>query len=201
MSTFLRLEVAIVDDGGPVGANDLVGRLGNARLELPRRAPGYHAGDVDAFLGKIVETLKRGGQPDPDQVRRAQFRTTRLRPGYDKRRVDALLDGAEQRLRSRGSTSFGDQPESAPGSAAAHLMERIKNARFRVIRRAAGYDEQDVDTFLDKIVAALSRGEPLTPAQAGGAQFRITRMRPGYVQQDVDDLLEQIRRHFGGYDL
>lgn len=62
------------------------------------------------------------------------------------------------------------------------------------------YDEEDVDDFLDKVVATLGRGEPLTPGEVRGAQFRTTRLLPGYVQQDVDDLLEQIERYAGGYD-
>jgi DivIVA domain-containing protein len=187
-----------VNDTGPAGVNDLIGWLGNVKVQLPRRGPGYRVGDVDAFLDQIVEALRRGEQPDPGQVRLARFRTTHRRPGYDRQSVAALLDELHHRL--RGPTLPGDLPGATPSSAATGLMERIRSAKFGVTRLAPGYDEEDVDTFLDKVVATLGRGEPLTPAEVR-AQFHTTRIRPGYLQHDVDDLLVQIERYAGGYDL
>jgi DivIVA domain-containing protein len=35
-----------------------------------------------------------------DEIRDKKFATTRLRPGYDEKEVDAFLDEAEARLRS-----------------------------------------------------------------------------------------------------
>lgn len=184
---------------GPAGVNDLIGWLGNARLQPARQGPGYHAGDVDAFLGEIVEALGRGEQPDPERVRLVQFPVTRMRPGYDRQGVGRLLDELQRRL--RGPEVPGDQPGPAGSSPAAALMERISRAKFGMTRRAPGYDAEDVDTFLDEVMATLGRGEPLRPAEVRGTQFRTTRMRPGYVQQDVDNLLGQIERYAGGYGL
>jgi DivIVA domain-containing protein len=188
-----------VSDTGPAGVNDLIGWLGNATAQLPRRRQGYRVGDVDAFLDQIVKALRRGAQPDPGQVRLVRFGTTRRRPGYDRQSVAALLDEPQHRL--RGLTAPGQRPGARPDSRAAGLMEQLRSTKFRVTRLGPGYDEEDVDDFLDEVVATLGRGEPLTPAEVRGVQFRTTRVLPGYAQQDVDDLLAQIERYASGYDL
>jgi DivIVA domain-containing protein len=75
----------------------------------------------------------------------------------------------------------------APDHAA--MIDRITNAKFDTTRLKPGYDEKEVDDFLDQVVAQL-RGGGLPEAR--GARFSPTRMRPGYAQQDVDDLLDEI---------
>lgn len=72
------------------------------------------------------------------------------------------------------------------------MIERIEKALFRTTRMQPGYDERDVDTFLDEAVAALRRGEL---PDAPGARFGTTRIRPGYNEMDVDDLLDEIERY------
>jgi DivIVA domain-containing protein len=72
------------------------------------------------------------------------------------------------------------------------LIERISTARFSTTRRGPGYDEQEVDTFLDKLIAGLNEGGRLDPAEVRGIMFTTTRLRPGYSQQDVDDFLDEI---------
>ena len=74
-----------------------------------------------------------------------------------------------------------DQAEAA--------IARIKGAKFRTTRWG-GYDEQEVDDFLDEIVARLSRSKrqprPVSPAFSGA------RLRPGYRRADVDALLGEL---------
>lgn len=182
--------------GSAASAIDLIGWLGNARLQLrlAQRGLGYHAGDVDVFLGTIVDGLRRGELPDPQQVRLIQFRTVRMGSGYDRQPVDALLDELQQRL---GNVSMPDDQARQTSNSAAELIELIRLARFGTTRDQ-GYDQQDVDTFLDKVTTALRRGDQLTTEQIRGAQFRITRLRPGYVQHDVEDLLQQLEQHASG---
>jgi DivIVA domain-containing protein len=75
----------------------------------------------------------------------------------------------------------------APDQAA--MIDRITNAKFSTTRLKPGYDEKEVDDFLDQVVAQLRAGAlPEVP----GARFSPTRMRPGYAQQAVDDLLREI---------
>jgi DivIVA domain-containing protein len=72
------------------------------------------------------------------------------------------------------------------------LIERIKNAEFGTTRLSAGYDEEEVDVFLDKLIAVLSEGGQLDQEELRSTQFARTRVRPGYVMHDVDSLLREI---------
>jgi hypothetical protein len=56
------------------------------------------------------------------------------------------------------------------------------------------YDEEEVDVFLDKVIAVLSEGGQPAQAELRGAHFTTTRLRPGYVRQDVDGFLHEIAR-------
>jgi DivIVA domain-containing protein len=75
----------------------------------------------------------------------------------------------------------------APDHAA--MIDRITNAKFNTTRLKPGYDEKEVDNFLDQVIAQLRAGGV---PEVREARFSLTRMRPGYVQQDVDDLLDEI---------
>jgi DivIVA domain-containing protein len=77
-------------------------------------------------------------------------------------------------------------------AATADLIERIKNATFDTTRFSAGYDEEEVDTFLDKVVAVLGQAGKPDQAELSNAQFATVRLRPGYARQDVDRLLREI---------
>ena len=61
----------------------------------------------------------------------------------------------------------------------AGLIERIKNVRFSTTRLAPGYDEEEVDTFLDKLVAVLSEDSELDRSELHEVRFSRTRLRPG----------------------
>ena len=99
----------------------------NVQFATTRLRPGYDMADVDAFLRRLtyqvdaltgandalrgmLDQARRGGRrPDGiappvlsltvDDVRSVAFKTTRLRPGYDKQEVDAFLDRAEAGIR------------------------------------------------------------------------------------------------------
>jgi DivIVA domain-containing protein len=87
---------------------------------------------------------------------------------------------------------------SAPGPAIAldarttGLIERIKTVRFSTTRLSPGYDEEEVDVFLDKLVAALSQEGQLDRSELREVRFSTTRMRPGYVVPDVNAFLEEV---------
>ena len=80
----------------------------------------------------------------------------------------------------RDAWEMDDQAEAA--------IARIKGAHFGTTRWG-GYDEREVDDFLDEIVARLSRGEPVEP---GSAAFTRAHLRPGYRCADVDALLGEL---------
>ena len=74
----------------------------------------------------------------------------------------------------------------------ADLIERVKNAQFRTTRLSPGYDEEEVDNLLDRVVAVLRESELPDPEELRTVQFTTRRLRPGYVMQDVDGLLREI---------
>jgi DivIVA domain-containing protein len=77
-------------------------------------------------------------------------------------------------------------------AATADLIERIKNATFGTTRFSAGYDEEEVDDFLDKVVAVLGQAGRPDHGELSDAQFRTVRLRAGYAREDVDRLLGEI---------
>jgi DivIVA domain-containing protein len=79
-------------------------------------------------------------------------------------------------------------------STAALLIRRISNARFRTTRLTPGYDEQEVDIFLDSLVAALGESGELDPGLVRNTRFSTTRIGPGYAIHDVDSFLDSIAR-------
>lgn len=90
------------------------------------------------------------------------------------------------------------QPEqvTAPDDHAANLIARIENAKFSTKAVGLGYDERDVDKFLDGLVADLRRDGLIDPASLREVRFSRTRLRPGYAKADVDAFLaglEQVR--------
>ena len=72
------------------------------------------------------------------------------------------------------------------------LIERIQNAKFRAIRFSPGYDEQEVDNLLDRLVAILRESALPDPEELRKVQFTTRRLRPSYVMQDVDSLLREV---------
>jgi DivIVA domain-containing protein len=72
------------------------------------------------------------------------------------------------------------------------LIERIKNAQFRTTRLSPGYDEEEVDALLDRLVAILRESDRPDSEEVRNVQFTTRRLRPGYAMEDVDRLLHEI---------
>ncbi|WP_188726453.1 DivIVA domain-containing protein [Pseudoclavibacter endophyticus] len=76
----------------------------------------------------------------------------------------------------------------------------IVNQRFSTTRFGAGYDQREVDTFLEKLTAALRRLETGDHLEAGGVnseevinvRFTPSRFRVGYDAPEVDEFLDRI---------
>jgi DivIVA domain-containing protein len=90
-----------------------------------------------------------------------------------------------------GSASLGS-PGPMVGQDTAALIERIRTARFATTRLGPGYDEKEVDNFLDKLIADLGDIGQLDQAEVRAVKFSQTRLRPGYTQHDVDDFLDEV---------
>jgi DivIVA domain-containing protein len=83
-------------------------------------------------------------------------------------------------------------------AAAQEMAEMVRKAMFRTTRLQSGYEEEQVDNFLDEIAETLAGGRPLDPALVRAAVFTTTRVRPGYAQEDVDTLLDKVARYAEG---
>ena len=105
------------------------------------------------------------------------------------RRLDASSAGGP----GLSSASMPDPgPAIAPDAKTAGLIERIKTVTFSTTRLSSGYDEEEVDVFLDQLAAALGRDGQVDRPELRDVQFSTTWMRPGYVIADVDAFMEEV---------
>ncbi|MGD0704513.1 MAG: DivIVA domain-containing protein [Trebonia sp.] len=162
--------------------------LETAKDRLARDSPGYRIQDVDSYLDGVLAAVRNGQPPASADVRAVTFPlTSEWSTGYTPRDVDRLLGELAQLVRGRVSST--DLPP-----AVRELVDQIRNCQFGTTRRG-GYDEKEVDDYLDRIMDGLVRGERGTLTQlAGKAEFTAVRLRPGYVRADVDRLLASVER-------
>ena len=78
------------------------------------------------------------------ELRATTLRTTSWREGYEKAEVDALLARAALALEDK---AYGRVPSLS--------AEQVLNAKFKPTKSRAGYDQDTVDDFLDRVVASL----------------------------------------------
>lgn len=189
-------DAAILDDRPPGGDDSVMDAdpgavylLETAKERLARDLPGYRIQDVDSFVDGVLAALRSGEPPAAEDVRVVTFPVTKWRPGYATQDVDRLIGELTQALRGLG-------PDAGVPQAVRRLADRIRNCRFGTTRQGGGYDEKDVDEFLDRIVGSLIRGERGTLQQlAGEARFAtVKKLRPGYKMADVEALLASVER-------
>ncbi|CAL9511570.1 Cell cycle protein GpsB [Nocardiopsis dassonvillei] len=208
----------------------------NKKFHTVRLRPGYNEEDVDALLDRIEMTLvaleggpRKGPLITAEEVRNSRFRTTRLSPGYREDEVDDFLDVVVADLAGRGlgrpgpaapplpphpSAARGAAPppppppagRGRPGPPPRLTPQQVRDQQFATTRLTTGYNEQEVDEFLDRAeftLEVLQQGRPdratLSARDVERAQFSTTRARPGYDPAQVDrflDLLaEELRRY------
>lgn len=74
----------------------------------------------------------------------------------------------------------------------------VRARRFTATKWREGYDQHDVDTFLDRVQRTLAGYEqrrpvdPLEPEEVVAVRFTPTRFRAGYDQGQVDDFLDEV---------
>jgi len=211
----------------------------NKKFHTVRLRPGYNEEDVDALLDRVEATLialdggpRNGELLTADGVREARFRTTRFGPGYREDEVDDFLDHVIAELAGRGlgrsgpsdppplpprpapapapRTTTGADTAAPPEPAEPRLSAKaVRNKQFAITRLTTGYNEDEVDDFLDHAeftLTMLAGGRPdratLTARDVERAQFATTRARPGYDPEQVDlfldALAEELRRYEGG---
>ncbi|MFE9243176.1 DivIVA domain-containing protein [Nocardiopsis sp. NPDC006938] len=190
---------------------------------------------IEATLVALEGGPRTGPLLTAEEIRNSRFRTTRMSPGYREDEVDDFLDLVVADLAGRGlgqsappplpphpdrggprqphpGTGYPGPPHPGPQPTppAAHgprmAPRDIREKRFATTRLTTGYNEQEVDDFLDRAeytLEVLLQGRPdratLTAAEVERVQFATTRARPGYdpaqVDQFLDELAEEFRRH------
>jgi DivIVA domain-containing protein len=157
--------------------------------EFPIAVRGYDRHQVDAFIARIEGTLGRAQLFAPPvtaaDVGRVRFAIT-LR-GY---RGGAVDDRLEEYLRELEAREHGGRRRLSAAEAD-RLIGLVRNVRFVPTRLSEGYDEREVDAFLDRLIVGL-RGRRVRSAEIRAARFGTTRLRPGYRQPDVDGFLEHL---------
>ncbi len=198
-----RIEATLVAlEGGPrTGALITAEEVRNSRFRTTRLSPGYREDEVDDFLDVVVADLAGRGlgraqdqSPLPPRpgAAGASARPRHQRPGADDR----------QRPSAPGPQEGPPRPPRRSGMTPRDVREK----QFATTRLTTGYNEQEVDDFLDRAeftLDVLQQGRPdratLTAAEVERIQFSTTRARPGYDPAQVDHFLdvlaEELRRY------
>jgi DivIVA domain-containing protein len=107
-------------------------------------------------------SIRRSEGLTPEDVVNQRFGATKFRGGYDQDEVDDFLDEIVVELRRlqqeendlRVARSQGSLP---PVSTSNVTPEYVVNKRFGPTKFREGYDQNEVDDFLDEIVIELQR--------------------------------------------
>ncbi|MEU6860150.1 DivIVA domain-containing protein [Glycomyces sp. NPDC046736] len=174
----------------------------------PANSPSYapRGSAHTAFTGALLEVFAKGSESADefltlDDLYRELLNVTREQGLPEPQRC--VTRTAEQlsllRNRSRLVPSLADPSITPPPHEEQRpplvTPEEINRVRFKTVRLAEGYDEEEVDAFLDEAVAtliALPGSQPLKPADVRDVQFTVTRLREGYDIDQVDAFLERI---------
>lgn len=157
--------------------------------DFPLALRGYHRHQVDAFVARIEGTLGRAQLFAPP-VTAAEVGTVRFAIALRGYRVQAVDERLEEYLRELELKENGDGRRLSAAEAD-RLIGLVRNVRFVPTRLSEGYDEREVDAFLDRLIAEL-RGRRPRSADIRAARFATTRLRPGYAQPDVDGFLDHL---------
>ncbi|GLX07727.1 DivIVA domain-containing protein [Microbispora sp. NBRC 16548] len=99
------------------------------------------------------------------------------------------------RTEERARSDTAPAKAAAPGESWLETQAaRVERVAFRPGRLGMGYREEEVDAFLDRVVATLrgTAAEPLTAEQVRKATFATVVFRPGYAVHEVDGFLAEM---------
>lgn len=89
----------------------------------------------------------------PQDVVDKRFQATKFREGYDQDEVDDFLDEVAEELRRRWAVLEGEASASEQWSGLS--PSDVVNKRFQATKFREGYDQDEVDNFLDQAVETL----------------------------------------------
>ncbi|WP_405183338.1 DivIVA domain-containing protein [Nocardia sp. NBC_01377] len=160
---------------------------------------GYDADEVDTFLELVAATLDGRGSMTADTVRNVVFDVPRFGGrGYQADQVDEFLDRVRVELEYR---QRGLRPVPAGGSGSDRPAPLLTFDDVHLMRFSQapvghrGYNEEEVDAFLDLVAATLVHGGPgsLTVGDVQSVQFTDARLGTrGYQRDEVDAFLDLV---------
>lgn len=166
------------------------------RAPLSKQRGGYNCDDVDRYLQHVV-ALMRAGREVPSAPT-SGLRRSPLKQGYSPAAVEALFGHIADWQTELAA------PKRAPAEAmAAAVPERpywtpqqldwVRESNFRPARGKRGYAEDEVDSFLDRVLIAMTKGEELPDIDS--VRFYPPRAgRAGYEALAVDKFLDDLKR-------
>lgn len=186
--------------GPPVAPRVTPDEVGRAHFDRPPLGQrGYHADQVDAFLRSVAATLAGDGGLTADDVRRVAFPAPRFGGrGYQTDQVDEFLDRVRVELESRqnGRHPVAARLPAAEGGPAILTPEEVHRVRFTAsVIDKRGYDEEEVDAFLDLVATTLAHPGPgnLTAEDVREVRFTGSRLGTrGYARDEVDAFLDLV---------
>ncbi|WP_150240488.1 DivIVA domain-containing protein [Nocardiopsis quinghaiensis] len=207
-----RVEATLVAlEGGPrTGPLITADEVRNARFRTTRLSPGYREDEVDDFLDIVVADLAGRGLGRSNGRQQSPPLPPRSAGGPGGPGGRGALPRAHGRQpdepQQRHATGLPDQP-SRPPRRSGMTPEDIREQQFATTRLTTGYNEQEVDDFLDRAeftLAMLQQGRPdratLTAAEVERVQFATTRARPGYDPAQVDRFLDVLAEEMHQYE-
>lgn len=106
--------------------------------------------------------MRRSEGLTPEEVVNKRFGATKFRGGYDQDEVDDFLDEIVVELRrlqqEENDLRLARSQGSLPAESSSNITpEYVVNKRFGPTKFREGYDQNEVDDFLDEIVVELRR--------------------------------------------
>ncbi|GMA26484.1 hypothetical protein GCM10025864_42430 [Luteimicrobium album] len=161
---------------------------------------GYDPDEVDDFFdyARAVYEGREAGPFSSADIQAVSFEL--IRGGYDTHEVDAALDRLEAAFSVRDRGAFVAQ--HGPQAWMDRIAEDARTLYPRLNRPAcekfapagrgeAGYDMDDVDALLDRLVDYFDRQVPITASEIRAATFRRRRGADAYAEGPVDAYLSR----------
>lgn len=205
-----RIEATLVAlEGGPrTGPLITADEVREARFRTTRFSPGYKEDEVDDFLDLVISDLAgRGlGRVEPTLPSPTSSPPPPLPP------EPQVPQGrpSHSQWPPSGALSPPGHHEGGwaePAQSSVLTAKDVREQQFATTRLTTGYNEQEVDEFLDRAeftLAVLQQGRPdratLTSAEVERIQFATTRARPGYDPEHVDRFLDVLAESLRAYE-
>ncbi|MEI8411010.1 MULTISPECIES: DivIVA domain-containing protein [unclassified Kribbella] len=154
----------------------------------------YDRAEVDAFVERILAAARTASPSlTVADLRNVGFRAPVFGAGYAADEVDAFIADAERWM--------PDRPVAGQVPTPVATGTQRPAPTFSMVRLQDGYDVEEVDIFVDRVMATVN-GQPVdgpvTAREIQNVQFTPVRFREGYDVLEVDQFLEQAEGWLSG---